>query len=337
MRITTLRRFVQVISFTIILYIGFFDIQQIDVSILPFIKPGKGFAPEERIELLKAPAGYVQILDTYAPSKTCRFIAGKRLFRGCALHFLQESLTWLVPLQYLLPHITLLVVVCFLLGRFWCGWICPLGFISDVLSIIRKHLKLAYIELPKTLQDILVKFKYVFLSLTVLISLAIAIPIATFLGITAFQKELFLPACQTCPARILFPVLGGKAPVVYSFDSMVLTVFSSIGLSFLLIFFMGFFVRRSWCRVCPSGALISFFNLGGAITKEKDVQRCTRCGICARACPMQNKNVYEEKVNKNINNEECIRCLRCVDLCPEDGCLKVKFLGKKIFESKFRK
>jgi polyferredoxin len=75
--------------------------------------------------------------------------------------------------------------------------------------------------------------------------------------------------------------------------------------------------------------------VGGAIIKEKDVRKCTRCGICARVCSMQNKNVYEERIDKNVNSRECIRCFRCVDLCPEDGCLKVKFLGKKIFESKF--
>jgi polyferredoxin len=332
-KITLWRRVVQVVSFIILLYAGFLGIQQVDISVLPFIEPPEVFAPEERIEPLVPPAGYVQILDTYTPAKTCRFIAGERLFRGCALHFLQESLTWLVPLRYLLPHILLFVVACFLLGRIWCGWICPLGFISDFLSIIRKSFGLRYIDLPKVIRDGLTKFKYAFLSFIILISLAIAIP---FLGLVMVQKELFLPACQTCPARILFPVLGGEPPIMYSFHSPIIATFSIIGLLFLSIFFMGFFVRRSWCRFCPSGALISFFNVGGAITREKDVQKCTRCGICARACPVQNKNVYEERVNRNVDYRECIRCFRCVDLCPEDGCLQVKFFGRRVFESRFR-
>lgn len=330
-KITRLRRFVQIVSFIVILYAGFLGLKQIKTPLLPFIEPAEGFTLEERIEPLRGP-GYTQILDTYTPAKTCRFIQGDRLFRGCAIHFFQESLTWLTPLKYLLPHIFLFVVACFLLGRFWCGWVCPLGFISDVLGIVRKYLGLSYVELPKILRDSLVKFKYVLLSFIILISLAIAIP---FFGAMAFQKEFFLPACQMCPARILFPALGGAAPSPYSFDTPVLAIFSSIGLLFLFIFFMGFFVRRSWCRFCPSGALISFFNIGGAITKEKDVQKCTKCGICTRVCPMQNKNVYEERVDKNVNNRECIRCLRCVDMCPEDECLQVKFLGKKIFESRF--
>lgn len=215
MRITFLRRIVQITSFILIVYAGFLGLQQIDITALPFVEPGEGFTPEERVELLKAPEGYTQAFDTYLPPKTCRFIAGEsRLFRGCALHFFQESLTWLMPLKYLLSHILLFVIACFLLGRLWCGWICPLGSISDFLCIIRKKLRLAYIELLKILRDSLVKFKYVLLSFIILISLAIAIPIASALGITAFQKELFIPACQMCPARILFPVLGGREPII---------------------------------------------------------------------------------------------------------------------------
>jgi polyferredoxin len=336
MRITTLRRLVQVVSFFVILYIGFLGIQQIDIAVLPFIEPAEDF-PKERIELLEAPSGYTQVFDTYLPLKTCRFIAGEsRLFRGCTLHFFQESLTWLTPLHYLLPHILLFVVLCFLFGRLMCGWICPLGFISDVLGVARRGLRLPYVELPRVLRDGLVKFKYALLSFIILISLAIAAPIAAVLGISAFQKEFFLPACQMCPARILFPALGGVDPIPYSFDSVVLTVFSVFGLLFLFIFFTGFFVRRAWCRFCPSGALISFFNLGGAVVKEKNVRRCTRCGVCARVCPMQNRNVYDERINNVVNHRECIRCFRCVDMCPEDGCLKVRFFGKEIFESGFK-
>lgn len=106
MLITFLRRIVQTIFFFLILYGGVLGIGQIDISILPFIEPHSIFKTEKRIESLKPPAGYTQVFDTYLPSKTCRFIVHEpRLFRACALHFLSESLTWLIPLKYLLPHI----------------------------------------------------------------------------------------------------------------------------------------------------------------------------------------------------------------------------------------
>jgi ferredoxin len=201
-----------------------------------------------------------------------------------------------------------------------------------VLSITRKFLGLNYVEIPESLHNFLVKFKYALLSFIVLVSLAIAIP---FFGWMAFQKEFFLPACQICPARVIFPLFGGATPVPYSFRTPVLAAFSIVSLVFLFIFLSGFFVRRIWCRFCPSGAMISFFNIGGALTKEKDVLKCTRCGICKRVCWMQNKNVYEEKAKENVDSRDCILCLRCIELCPENECLRVKFLGRRILESKF--
>lgn len=331
-KIILLRRFIQVICFFLLLYGGFLGIRQVETRVLPFVEPPPGFGTEERIVPLQAPAGYIQVFDTYLPNKSCRFIAGEgRLFRACTLHFLSESLTWLTPLKYVLPHLFLFVVLAFLLGRFWCGWVCPLGFSQDVLGIIRKYLRLTYLNLPEIIRNPLSKFKHGLLIFLGLTSLVIAFP-----PLAAYQKEFFIIGCQTCPGRILFPALGGAMPTFYSFDSPILAIFSFFGIVFLLIFLGSFFVPRFWCRICPSGALTSFFNLGGAMTKEKDVLKCTRCGTCARTCPMENKYVYAEKLNKNINNINCIRCFKCVDMCPEDECLKVKFLGKTLFKSKFK-
>lgn len=331
-KITLIRRVVQVIAFLLILYGGFLGIEKIRTRALPFIEPPPSFLPGERIEPLRPIAGYTQILDTYLPSKTCRFIVQEpRFFRACAIHFFSESLTWLTPLKYLLPHIFLFMILAFILGRFWCGWICPLGFLQDVLGILRKYLRLAYCNLPDVVTNTLIRFKYGFLLFLGVVSLIIAFPI-----LAHYQKELFLVVCQTCPGRVLFPALGGAMPAFYSFDSPILTFFSLLGILFLLAFLGSFSVRRLWCRICPSGALLSFFNPGGAMSKEKDILKCTRCGTCSRVCPLQNEKVYAEKLVRNVNDKNCIRCFRCVDMCPEDRCLRVKLLGKTLFESKFK-
>jgi hypothetical protein len=176
----------------------------------------------------------------------------------------------------------------------------------------------------------LTKIRYGFLSIIMIVSLAIAIP---FLGLIAFQKELYIMGCQICPARIILPFLGGLSPVIYSFNTPIVLFFSIIGVIILGWYLSGIVFRRPWCRICPSGAMLSLFNSGSLLSKEKDVQKCTKCGICARACFMDNRNVYIEKENKDISSTNCVRCFRCIEKCPEKDCLKITIFGKKIYGS----
>lgn len=330
-RITLLRRVVQIASFTVILYGGFLGTENLKTP-LPSLDPDPGqpvTTKYERNDILWA-AEDPPIFEVYPPVATCRFIARGGSFKACFLHMISENLTWLTPLKYLLPHILLFVFLCFLVARFFCGWICPLGFLTDGLSTIRRSFGLSYVELPKILRDSLVKFRYVLLFLTLLISIVIVLPSLAFSGL---KEELFLPFCQICPARILFPLLGGVVPCWYSFDSTISTVLTSFGWLFLLFFLMSFFVRRLWCRICPVGAIISLFNRGALITNEKDAQKCTRCGACALGCIMESTHVYREKSNKTVNHADCIFCLRCIELCPEHDCLRLKLFGKCLFRS----
>ena len=97
---------------------------------------------------------------------------------------------------------------------------------------------------------------------------------------------------------------------------------------------LSFMVRKFYCRICPVGAINSFFNKHALLTLQKDGDKCTKCRICLRACPMDIEEIYEEMGKTNISSKECIHCYRCVELCPEDGALSVAFLEKQIIKSK---
>jgi NAD-dependent dihydropyrimidine dehydrogenase PreA subunit len=182
--------------------------------------------------------------------------------------------------------------------------------------------------------SVLKVLRTIWVAVLAILAVAIALP---FLGLAAFRNELFLISCQTCPARNLFPLISGIMPNGFLFGDPITSIFSLIGIIFLIFLALGFFGKRIWCRFCPNGLILSWFNRGSPIVKEKDAQKCTRCGICKRVCPMDNTEIYENKKGGNVNYADCIDCYSCVDKCPEEGCLKVRFFGRQLFESGYGK
>jgi len=322
--ITVARRTVQIIAFFILIYAGYFiTVKHVDSSFMPFIKP-----PADRsvkLPNLEPKTGYDQVFDAYAPFRTCRYVGSEtRLFRACSMHFLTEIPIYGVPMKDAIPHIFLLLIMAFLLARFMCGWLCPLGAMQDFLSWTRERVGLGRLRLPRIFLKFFETFRYVWLVFLFIVAVAIVLP---FLGLIAFQRDLNVLTCNTCPGRLMYPLLTGTPPGLWIFQTPLHAVISILGVLFIILFFLSFFGKRLWCRICPTGALLSIFNLGCAIVKEKDALKCTRCGVCERVCPMDNKKVLEEKKKKIVNSTNCINCFRCVEKCPEADALKVKYFG----------
>ncbi|MDI6709000.1 MAG: 4Fe-4S binding protein [Candidatus Thermoplasmatota archaeon] len=300
-KISWLRTGIQIIAF-ILINAGFFGIA--------------AFATSPMLRNISLPIG------------ACRYL--EKSVSWCYLYNLQVGLTtgWeTIYVFIVLPAIIFMLTVA-ILGRAWCGWVCPLGFAADLFIKLRKSFKLSHIQIPLAAKEFLDRIKYAGLFLTVLISISIGIPI---LGLTAFKSSYALPLCQVCPAKPLF-ILLQQGVGILPFSPLAL-----LPILMLAIFIAGSLaIRRFWCRFCPIGALISLFNRISSLWLSKDVKKCTKCGICKRCCPVGVTKVYDEKVDVNVTARECIMCFRCVELCPEDRCLEVRFLNKKIISSKYR-
>jgi polyferredoxin len=180
-----------------------------------------------------------------------------------------------------------------LVGRLPCGWLCPFGFIQDLLYKI---------PTPKfSLWRPLRWVKYGVLAL-----LVILLPLFWLdqfgLGEPWFCKLL-------CPAGTLlgaFPLLLIKPALwqnlgFWFWNKMFWLTFIVLG---------AVLISRFFCRLlCPLGAFYSLFSRNSLVKLDFIEGNCVHCLACVPACPT-GVRAYEER-----DSRDCILCLKCVDAC----------------------
>lgn len=194
-----------------------------------------------------------------------------------------------------------------LFGRLLCGFVCPLGFLQDVMHQLRQSLHTQGIPLTERLYAALRFVKWVLLLL--------------FLGLGLVGGSF----CDICPAITVSPALAGVRTSIY---------FSGFLMVFVLV--SGFFKRRCFCNICPMGYLLGLPHKVSLVKLKKDAVACTECGACYEACPMGIKAIFTVREGKvetaiDVTTADCILCGACVRRCPEDKALRITFGGVPVY------
>ena len=263
---------------------------------------------------------------------------------SCAYDTKTADYCTLIPLQHRVDHglgraivagsglLTALMSTLIILGTFlimfvvlnkaFCGWICPLGFFQEILTLIGQKLGLKRIEsLPEKLVQRVRPFKW--LMLTVLV---FGLPLLAGMGVAS--NELGSPFCKICPSRILTSIATGDTTQVYvdTSSAAYFTLSLIANLLFGLMVAWGLFFRQPFCRICPMLALHAVFKKIGLVRLVKHAKpRCEKCGLCAKACPMDIKEIHTDMTNKDVLFSDCTLCGRCVEFCPDKDVLQMKY------------
>ena len=228
---------------------------------------------------------------------------------ACPIGSLQNALSSR-PVK--LPYYVLGLLLFFgaLLGRAVCGFLCPFGFLQELLhKIPLPRKKVGAFRGDRLLR----KLKY-----AVLLLLVIGLPLCLD-WTPAFCKYL-------CPAGTLE---GGVPLVLLNLGGLHLeigTLFFWKLAVLLLILAACLFIYRPFCKyLCPLGAFYGLLNRVSLYRMRPESEKCVSCGACTKSCPMQVDPA------KTPNSAECIRCGACVRACPT-GALRLSALALKAEE-----
>ena len=192
-----------------------------------------------------------------------------------------------------------LILLGVLLGRFICGFLCPFGWLQELLHKIPTK-KFSTKKLKP-----LTYLKYVILAVMVVLLPAIIVS-DVGIGDPFFCKYL-------CPQGVLegaIPLSAVNAGIRAALGSLFtwkLAVLLTVVVLSVLFF-------RPFCKwICPLGAFYALLNKVSLFQMKVDKNKCVSCGKCARVCKM------DVDVTKTPNHTECIRCGMCISTCPTDA------------------
>ncbi|MEJ2691984.1 MAG: 4Fe-4S binding protein [Candidatus Thiodiazotropha sp.] len=216
------------------------------------------------------------------------------------------------------------------LNKAFCGWICPLGTFQELLQIAGQKLGL---QRRESLEEGLVK-RIRPVKWFVLLLLVFGFPLLA--GIGMVNHDLGDPFCSICPSRILTTLATGNGSQLHLDTANATTITLSLLADFLfgLMVALALTVRQPFCRVCPMLALHAAFRKLGLLRLVKNATpRCERCALCAKACPMDIREIHRDMEHRNVTFEDCTLCGRCVEFCPDKDVLQLRYAFIPLFSS----
>ncbi|SPE30023.1 putative ferredoxin [Candidatus Sulfotelmatomonas gaucii] len=250
-----------------------------------------------------------------------------------ASHALYRGLLW--SLTILLPTL--------LLGRFFCGWICPMGTLQHFVGNMPSESKRGKQRIESNRYKRWQTIKYVVL-IAGLVAAAFGSMVIGWLDpFSLLVRSIglsILPAFDYATRAMLTLLEQSHVGAIRSFATGVHAVLSALvldsrqahfeqglvlGIMFLAILFASLRVTRFWCRsICPLGALLGVVSRWSVLGLHKVAEKCNNCNRCLLHCQGGDDPIGGVPWRKS----ECLMCMNCVGSCPEHA-LAFRFFRKE--------
>lgn len=192
-----------------------------------------------------------------------------------------------------------LILIGVLLGRFVCGFLCPFGWLQDLLhKIPGKKLSTKKLKPLRYLKYAVLLLAVVLLPVLVVNDVGMSDPF--------FCKYI-------CPQGVLEGAIPLSA-VNEGIRSALGSLFTQKLVILIVVLVLSILFYRPFCKwICPLGAFYALMNKVSLLGIKVDEHKCVSCGKCAKACKM------DVDITKSPNHTECIRCGKCITACPTDA------------------
>jgi MauM/NapG family ferredoxin protein len=236
----------------------------------------------------------------------------------------------------------ILVALTLLAGRFFCGWLCPLGTTIDISDkLFFKRLKRPKIKVK------LHNLKYYMLLLFIagaIFSLQLIWLVDPLSIVTRSYETILYPYFSyaiNSTFNTLYHLKGVNAvsEPIYSFlrkylipnQQNILRLHLPFFAVFASIILLSLMQKRFWCRnLCPLGALLGLLSKPFNFFRRTVSNKCIDCGKCQREC---NLGAIPEEP-RQYWQQECTECMTCVDVCPTKA---ISFTIKQPYADKTEK
>lgn len=219
------------------------------------------------------------------------------------------------------------VLLTFVFGRFFCGWVCPMGAIQQFFSWIFKKSK----KEKKGVDKKLLKLKYLILIVLVvaaifgthfegwldpfsLLTRSASLAVSPSVNYVVHESLKKGADDEGIIAKGLKPAYNVARKYILTNKQRVYTQSVLVGFLFILLLVLNMYKRRFFCNyLCPLGALYGLLARFSIFNLKPNKETCTSCNACARNC------TYNGSPYQDYMKSECMTCFNCTDTCPTDA------------------